>query len=88
MLHFIELTKFSTIFLRNAASSSQTIRHTIHIVVEYTSNSHWVRYLGMTAAMIPVPVPITRLTPDLTPGACPHGYRVPVPMTIETSLHQ
>ena len=28
----------------------------------------------MTAAMIPVPVPMTRLTPDLTPGACPHGY--------------
>ena len=29
----------------------------------------------MTAAMIPVPVPMTRLTPDLTPGACPHDYR-------------
>jgi len=23
--------------------------------------------------VIPVPVPMTRLTPDLTPGACPHG---------------
>ena len=50
----------NTHFLRVDGVMQPVAFYTLDVIIH---NSHWVRYLGMTAAMIPVPVPMTRQVP-------------------------